>query len=624
MQIVLDKGVDAGSLKLFPGVKDIDSYWYLPNKLRLAKNEDDSPKMSFIKWVHNEVNATDEGMGGGILHCVFGFEITKEELDEARQELRRINPKGKIMGSVIYKSGTVTVSVPKIGDPDKEEIVAVSPAPTMEGSYVAVNLQLDKRSATLLWDSFDTPNPLVIFNFNMVLAGYNSPMEVKITIDRDQIYDNQSFQAGLATPWLSAEIGVFVEELIDKGIIKIEKIGQNFSMEKAINMAIQKATEELFTPLGSSQGPSMSQLSSLAKPQNNKSFLDKASSLLNASRKEARLEQAEVRKRNAEKLAKAKKSEGEKKVPDKKKTTEKNTKVASDGGLSPDDPQGKKVTFKPRKKQEPKLEKVPDLPSVAIVASYVVKKVKISGKKVINFKESQPTTIPMPFGGNLGVSRSNCKKCFKEVNLDDKVFKQREILALLDGLNESDFGKYINYGTIQIRKKHESGEYTYQEVRVTRNNYNKEGNLFKMIYGWKGDNDRTKWFDYEYKTAWSFFGGYNTEIDWKKTNRNTINLSPPLQRKIVTISADKDLLEENKVRAIYVTIFYNLGGEEQTIQYAIDAKKDVLTGQVEFMLPKGVQEYDYSVTWRLWGNKEVKLDRQTTGFNTLYVDELPN
>lgn len=624
MQIVLDKPVDAGELKLFPGVKDKNSYWYLPNKLRLAKNEDGTPKLSFVKWVHNTTNGTNEGVGGGVLHCVFGFEITKEELDEARKELRKINGSGKIVGAVIYKSGTVAVSIPKIGDPDKEEIVATSPAPTMEGNYVAVNMQLDKRSASLLWDSFDTPNPLVTFNFNMVLSGYNSPMEAKITMNRDQVYDSQSFQAGVATPWLSAEIGVFVEELMDNGAITIEQIGENFSMKGAIDRTIQKATEEFFTPLGSSQGPSLQQLTSTVNSQNNQSFLDRASNLLNTSRQEARTERDAVRRRNEAERARTERENERRSTSESRTTTEqpRDSLVAeTPGNVQPGD--SERATDG-RASQTPNLEEEPSVPSIAIVASYMIKKVKISGKKVITFKESYPTTIPMPFGGNLGVSRNSCPKCFVETNLDDPVFKQREILTLIDGLNVNDFDKYINYGTVQLRKKHESGEYTYDEVRVTRKNFNQEGNLFKMLYGWKGDNTREKWFDYDYKVAWSFFGGNNMETDWQSTNRSAINLAPPLSRKIVTIEADKDLLADANVRAVDVKLYYNLGGKEQKKQFTINPKKDIVNGQVEFMLPDGEQEYDYEITWRLWGNQEKKSGRKTTSFETLYVDELPN
>ncbi|MDD7887316.1 hypothetical protein [Flavivirga sp. 57AJ16] len=628
MQIVLDKPVDAGPLKLFPGVKDKDSYWYLPNKLRLAKNDDGTPKFKFVKWVHNEENNTNEGIGGGVLHCVYGFGVTEDELDEAEKALKKINSRGKIIGSVIYKEGTVTVSIPKLMDPEKQDIVAMAPAPTMEGNYVAVNMQLDKRSASLLWDSFKTGNSLVTFNFNMTIAGYNSPIEAKIKIHTDQIYDSQQFKAGLATPWLNAEIDVLVKELIDNGSIEIEKIGDNFSMQAAIDRVVEKATDLLFTPFGSSQGPSISQLTSAANSQGNESLLTRATNLLNTSRTEARTERDAVRRRNAER-ERAASAERERTTSRDTTSSAGNSSEAGDlrpehsGGLEPGDSQ-RGVNGATPSGGTPNLEEEPSMPSIAIVASYTVKKIKISGTKTFSLKESYPTTIPSPFGGDLEVNMTSCPKCFIETNLDDPVFKQREILALLDGLNANDFDKYINYGTVQLRKKHESEAFTYDEVRITRKNFNQEGNLFTMLYGWKGDNNRSKWFDYDYKIAWSFFGGNNVETDWESTNRSAINLNPPLTRRVITIEADKDLLDEQKVRAIDIKIYYNLGGDDQMKQFSINPKKDVLSGQVEFMLPNGSQEYDYEVTWRLWGNEQKTSGRQTTSFETLYVDELPN
>lgn len=641
MQIVLDKPVDAGPLKLFPGIKDKDSYWYSPDKLRLAKNDDGTPKMKFVKWVHNEDNDTNEGAGGGILHCVYGFGVTEEELDEAKKELKKINSKGKIVGAVIYKEGTVTVSVPKLLDPDLQDIVAIAPAPTMEGNNVAVNMQLDKRSASLLWDSFKKGNSLVTFNFNMTIAGYNSPIEANIKIHTDQVMNSQQFKAGLATPWLNAEIDVLVKELIDNGSIEIEKIGDNFSMDTAIDRVVEKATDLLFTPYGSSQGPSISQLTSAANSQGNESLLTRASNLLNTSRTDARSERDAVRRRNAaerERIAREERgsptTERESSSVDATEDTDSNDdssnsddelRPETSGGLTPGDSERAVNGTTPESTATtPNLEEEPSIPSIAIVASYTVKKIKISGTKTFSLKESYPTTLPSAFGSDLEVNMDNCPKCFIETNLDDPVFKQRQILALLDGLNANDFDKYINYGTVQLRKKHETEEYTYDEVRITRNNFNQEGNLFTMLYGWKGDNNRSKWFDYDYKIAWSFFGGNSIEGDWENTNRSAINLSPPLTRRVITIEADKDLLTEQNVRAIDVKIYYNLGGDDQMKQFSINPKKDVLSGQVEFMLPNGNQEYDYEVTWRLWGNEQKTSGRQTTSFETLYVDELPN
>lgn len=628
MQIVLDKPVDAGPLTLFPGVKDPDAYWYASNKIRLALNDDGTPKLKFVKWVHNEENGSDEGIGGGVLHFVYGFRVTEDELDEAKRELRRINSKGKIMGSVIYKSGTVTVSIPKVGDPDPEnvEIVAVAPAPTMEGNSVAVNMQLDKRSASLLWDSFKAGNALVAINFNMIIAGYNSPIEAKITFHNDQIYNSQQFQAGLATPWLNAEIDVLVKDLVDNGAIEIEKIGENFSMDDAIDRVVEKATDMMFTPFGSTEGPNVSQLTSIAGQQDNQDYLTRASTLLNTARSEARTERDAVRRRNdAERARYESSSTGSSETGPPTRTEQENDSLVANnsGGLRPGD-SSRAVNGASSPNSGPDLEEEPSMPSIALVASYTVKKIKISGTKSFSLKESYPTTIPFPFGDNLVVDMGSCPKCFQESNLDDPVFKQREILAQLDGLNANDFDKYINYANVLLRKHHESGEYTYDEVRVTRNNFNSEGNLFTMLYGWKGDNNREAWFDYEYKVAWSFFGGNNFESQWEDTNVSAINLNPPLTRRIIEIEAEKEILDENNVRAVEVKLYYNLGGEDQVKQFSLNPKRDVLSGQVEIMLADGTEDYDYEIVWILYGNQERKSGRLTTGVSRLFVDQLPS
>lgn len=664
MQITIDKPVEAGDLVLFPGVKDEDSYWYMSRSVQLATNDDGSPKVSFIKWVYNQDDGNDEGLGGGVLHCVFGYGATTEQINEARTALRRVNGKGKIVGPVIFKSGTVTVAVPKLNDPEKLEVVAVSPAPTIQGAYVATNLQLDKRSASLLWESFDTPNPLVTFNFNMELGGYNSPLEAKITINREQIHNHRSMQAGVATPWLAAEIGSFFDEMIDNGAIEIEKIGENFEMQEAIDRAIEMATQEFFTPLGSSEGPNLSQLAGLNGQQ--PSFLDKASGLLNTSREDARSENERIRnenrternrtdqqnaaireenRRERERADQINAENRESSEQNEGSTSGENSDNDTEGDDTEDDDSEDTASITPtqagvtpenvtqnvyipveanqRDEVSPEIREEESVPSIAIVASYVQREVRVSGKKVISFKESYPTVVSMPFGGNLGISRKDCSTCFREVNLSDPVFKQRQLLAVVDGFNQDNFSKFINYASLQVKKVHQSGDTTFDEVRITRQNFEQEGNLYTLLYGWNGDNERSKWLDYEYKVGWSFFGGNEMETEWQKTNRNTINLSPPLQEKIITIEAEKELLEQANVRSIDVKIIYNLGGEDLLKQFTVNTAKDVLNGQVAIMLPKNKQEYDYEVTWRLWGGGEVKSDRKTTSFEVLQIDELP-
>ncbi len=699
MQITIDKPVEAADLVAFPGVKDPNSYWYMSKNVKVATNEDGTPKFSLIKWVYNQDDGKDEGLGGAVFHCVFGYGPTEEQITEARTALKRINPRGKLVGPVIFKSGTVTVSIPKINDEETQEVIAIAPAPTIQGANVAVNLQLDKRSATLLWDSFNTPNPVVTFNFNMQLAGYNSPLEAKITIHREQIHNNKKMQAGVATPWLSAEVGVFLDEMIDNGAIEIEKIGENFEMQEAIDRAIEHATNEFFTPLGGSDGPNLGQLAGLNGQE--PSFLDRASGLLNSSRQEARTENTSIRAENqrerertdrrnkdirednrrehnradrtnaenrrneqervatvnetnrtrieqqqaenSENTVEENNSNENNNSEEEANTDEENDETTArrivsptEAGVTPENvsqevyipieaEEIEEVEAETREEIEAREREEVNVPSIAIVASFVQRTVIVKGDKVISFKETLPTVIPMPFGGNLGVSRKDCPKCFREVNLDDPVFKQRQLLAIVDGFNSDNFSQFINYASLQIKKTHESGAITFDEIRVTRKNFAEEGNLFTLLYGWKGDNNRSKWLDFEYKIGWAFFGGHEFETPWKESNKNTINLSAPLQQKIITIEAERDLLEESNIRAIDVKIKYNLGGGDPlTKQFTINISKDILNGQVEIMLPKNKHEYDYEITWRLWGGKEINSGNKTTSSEVIHVDELPN
>jgi hypothetical protein len=144
------------------------------------------------------------------------------------------------------------------------------------------------------------------------------------------------------------------------------------------------------------------------------------------------------------------------------------------------------------------------------------------------------------------------------------------------------------------------------------------------LYGWKGDEDRELWMEYDYRTIWSFFGGEGVEKDWVSTISGAINLAPPYQRRKVTLEAtDTDALKSAGVRAITVKVFYNLGGEELVRQEMLNASKGELSRTIELMLPANQLEYDYEISWRLRGNRSVSTGRQTTTDSILFVDELP-
>ncbi|MBK9492468.1 MAG: hypothetical protein IPO07_29515 [Haliscomenobacter sp.] len=148
-----------------------------------------------------------------------------------------------------------------------------------------------------------------------------------------------------------------------------------------------------------------------------------------------------------------------------------------------------------------------------------------------------------------------------------------------------------------------------------------------MQYGWKDEKDaqRDKWLQYQYKTSWSFFGNQVIESEWVNTDNFTINVSPPIRPVAVDIEASPELLKQQEVRSVNVKFYYNHGNGERMEQINVraDVANSTTASRVEFVLPDGKYDYEYEVTWRLSGNREVKSGRLKGSSSLLYVDELP-
>ncbi|NOT33909.1 MAG: hypothetical protein HOP12_07040 [Candidatus Eisenbacteria bacterium] len=264
-------------------------------------------------------------------------------------------------------------------------------------------------------------------------------------------------------------------------------------------------------------------------------------------------------------------------------------------------------------------------PTLSIMASLQIKKVKQTGTFHFDMNKYTPENLTLPFDENIGDLRrlKNDASHFRQVNLDDPLFKQRELVAMVDGVSAQDFGQFVNFVSVQMRKKHASGEETNDEVRVDRNNFNKEGNNFKLLYGWKGDDDRRRWMEYEVQSTWSFFGGKSVVEPWRKANAGAINLAPPIRRRTVMLDGNVETLQQSEVRAVTVKLYYDVAGSEQSKQVTLNVAKGQIAEKLELLAPPDHTQYAYEITWQLKGNRSVSSPRQTTVSDILYVDELP-
>lgn len=253
-------------------------------------------------------------------------------------------------------------------------------------------------------------------------------------------------------------------------------------------------------------------------------------------------------------------------------------------------------------------DKKDDRPGWAAIASFKMKEIRQRGKMKWDLNKYTESQITLRFDGNIGDVRK-FKDHFREVNLWSPLYQQREVVVYVDGASAGDFGKYVNFVTVRLHKRHAGGDVTDDEVLIDRNNFNKEGNRFKLLYGWKGDNDRGRWMEYEYQTVWSLFGGKTVELPMQKSTAQAIPVVPPYERRSVELRADADQLAKADVRSVNVKLFYDLGAGPQVKQATLDAAKPQ-SAQIEFMSLPGSVDYEYEVTWRLKGNRTVSSGRQ--------------
>ncbi len=291
-EILLDQPVRVGDVILYPSRSDPDKYYYVPTRVRLAR-ENGLPKFSFLRWVDNVrgEDAADarEGIGGGIVHATVQLGLTEEELEQLRDEFRSVRARGRVEGPIIPNGGEFAL-ISSFAEPDGQltrSLVGVGPAPILEGSRASISLQVTKLGAKILWESFHSATPDVSFLMNLEIEGYRSPKEATLEADFDRIYEHENFNADLkaqadakvaasvpvdkiaaalgASIPIPIDVGVAAsvggyfhgqidetfEELRESGAIRIESTAADAEMMEIIQQAYSDLREMMFQPASS-------------------------------------------------------------------------------------------------------------------------------------------------------------------------------------------------------------------------------------------------------------------------------------------------------------------------------------------------------------------------------------
>ncbi len=260
--------------------------------------------------------------------------------------------------------------------------------------------------------------------------------------------------------------------------------------------------------------------------------------------------------------------------------------------------------------------------SISIAFRY--RKIERSGKFSINMKQWNRVEIPVRFAANVGdLSRyMDDSRMFRRVSLNDPMFKQREIPVTVDVASEEAFGAMLNAVTVTLKKRHQSGRETLDEVNIHRADFG-SGEIETLVYGWDGDDDRDGWLEYDHRVRWSYVGGPVIETDWQPTTAGALVLEPPLRPRELTLEADPDLLREQGVRDVVLEIRYPAGDAERSAHATVRPSDEVGRQTVVLYQDPQHPDYTYSFDWRLFGGRRVEAGPFDDTADFIYLDEIP-
>ncbi len=681
--IVLDRQYRAGDLILFQSMSNEDEYFYVADRLSLERDSSGMPKFSFLQYTDTSAADDDASAAGGIVHAVVELQVPDNILAAARRALRQIDPQGEIIGPAPFRAGTFAL-ISSFADAQgdlTDAVLGVGKAPLLEGEKAAVSLKLTKRGSEILRESFNTATPDISFSFEMELAGYYAPKRALLTADFETIYNHDQFDVGVATPFVQGEITGVFEDLRRQNAIRLEQVGDDENLQALVDVAYKKLIEVMFEKADSTGSSALAAAASGAQSQG--SVLGKANALLTERRKEVREENKARDTRNKEQAEKNEKAASARVKADlaTKKAANANTtaanmekraerarrraaaleEIAQQPGRTEEDrarirqiieASNKQAETFDKKAQESRtqaaaleteagaaeaeaseseesvkpLEQPESMPSLAIVASYKMKRSRVSGTSTFDLNKYTAGSITLRFDENIGdlTDFGDNEEVFRIVDLRSSGLRDRNVQVALDIDSESDFGDYINSAEVLLKRTHDNGSVSDQSIAITRQSFQSGSNLASLVYARLGD-DTDGWLDYDYEVKWKFLGGLEIEQGPERTDASTIILVPPIKKREVFFELDPGSVQDLGIRAIDLKVRYNPGDGERVIQKSLRPGRveQDLSYRARIVLPEDRFDYSYEVVWMLQGGRRVESGRIDTSNSFVFLDEIP-
>ena len=599
-QVKYDEGaVYVQGLTFLQSSRDSTEYFYLPQFPRLATRQDGTFEFLCLQYVSNKAENS-----GGLIHALIEFSIPDSILKLYEIELRKIVPGAKIGGTVPLMESksqgdenitpgfeVVSAIFNDKGSKDAmtRSVVTSGYAPFTPGSKAAVAGLLNPAGSTLLWKSFTGPTSDVSVSVNgyyeAVVRAYNAVVTANMSV----IYKHLSQMSSQQQAYTKEQIRRSVDQLSKTGVIKVDAFDRSASlgvsvadMDKILGVITTRLIETMFDgQAGWSKDPERVDPNLGFNPKGRQGEKSGASQVMGET-------------------------------------------LGAVGELATDVIGALPVVgwFSSKNKKNTNPQYVTD-------NQFVLKDLKNIRTNDFYMNLSKTTTIKVPFhtAGNLGglyAKLGEDERYFRIVNMEDPSFERKAINFQVDMDFFEAFDDFINFVTVNFRKKYSNGQSDVTGQLIFKGSDLKSGiNLKEISYPRLGIKT-SDWLDYEYQLLWSFKGKSDpirfpvTENQWIKSNSPAISLSPPLVKEYVELDADRKEFLNNNIASASVSFVSVQGGTAKVIRTVILRADDKSSSNKIALYHDTGTRVAYQATW--YSNKgEVKTDVTYITSNYLFL-----
>ncbi|MEO8199730.1 MAG: hypothetical protein ABI679_04330 [Gemmatimonadota bacterium] len=259
-------------------------------------------------------------------------------------------------------------------------------------------------------------------------------------------------------------------------------------------------------------------------------------------------------------------------------------------------------------------------------AGYRLAELKQSGHSTLSFNHRATVTRQAMLvfnAGSLLRQFGSDPRFVRSVSIDDPLYRERDVYVGVDGELLPEFSRAINSVTVTLRKKHQSGVESVDQVLLDAAAFRGSADPRpRLAYGYDADSNRLAWLGYEWRARWHFVGGAVLETPWQQSDAAMINLHTPYTRRRVELTGDIGTLQQRGVRAVIVQLTWPFFGEARLEQKVLrPATPPTEPIAFEVTLPRDSLSYGYTITWQFDGRRVSRHGHDDVGL--VFVDEIP-